>query len=54
MTPGFADRALTIEKVAAQWDEVMAGTAESMVPAGLVDSREWHMKPYKPMAKAGA
>jgi NAD(P)-dependent dehydrogenase (short-subunit alcohol dehydrogenase family) len=52
MTPGFADRALTIEKVAAQWDEVMAGTAESMVPAGLVDSREWHMKPYKPMAKA--
>jgi hypothetical protein len=47
-TPGFADPGLTIETVASRWDEVMAGTADSMIPAGAFDPTQWDVKKYRP------
>ncbi len=47
-TAGFADRDLTIETVAARWDEVMAGADPSMIPAGVVDTSTWGFRPYQP------
>jgi NAD(P)-dependent dehydrogenase (short-subunit alcohol dehydrogenase family) len=50
VTPGISDRALTIETVAENWNKVMDGADPSHVPAGVVDSTQWHSKPYKPAA----
>jgi len=47
-TAGFADRNLTVETVARRWDEVMAGTADSIVGLGTFDPTQWDIKPYRP------
>jgi len=46
-TAGFADRALTIETVARRWDDVMAGSAASLIPHGALDPTQWDIKPYR-------
>lgn len=51
-TPGFADRELTVETVAARWDEVMAGTADGLIGCAGFDTSTWDIKPYRP-ASAG-
>jgi NAD(P)-dependent dehydrogenase (short-subunit alcohol dehydrogenase family) len=53
ITQGFSDRALTIEKVAENWSKVVDGAVGTVIPAGSVDSTQWHSKPYKPAAKTG-
>jgi NAD(P)-dependent dehydrogenase (short-subunit alcohol dehydrogenase family) len=47
-TPGFVDRALTLETVAQRWDEVMAGTGEGLIGCATVDTSAWDLKPYRP------
>ena len=47
-TAGFTDRQLTIETVASRWHEVMAGAAESLIPAGAFDPTQWNIKRYRP------
>jgi NAD(P)-dependent dehydrogenase (short-subunit alcohol dehydrogenase family) len=47
-TPGFTDRNLSIESLATRWDEVMAGSAASLVGIGSFDPTQWHIKPYRP------
>jgi NAD(P)-dependent dehydrogenase (short-subunit alcohol dehydrogenase family) len=51
-TPGFADRELTLETVAARWDEVMAGTADGRIGCAGFDTSTWAIKPYR-AASAG-
>jgi NAD(P)-dependent dehydrogenase (short-subunit alcohol dehydrogenase family) len=46
-TSGFTDRALTPETVAARWNEVAAGSAESLIPHGAHDPTQWDIKPYR-------
>jgi NAD(P)-dependent dehydrogenase (short-subunit alcohol dehydrogenase family) len=46
-TPGFADRELTLETVAARWREVMAGTADSIIDTAGFDTADWALKPYR-------
>jgi NAD(P)-dependent dehydrogenase (short-subunit alcohol dehydrogenase family) len=46
-TRGFSDRALTMESLAARWDEVMAGSAEGVIGHNDYSPREWDLKPYK-------
>jgi NAD(P)-dependent dehydrogenase (short-subunit alcohol dehydrogenase family) len=51
-TKGFKDPNLTIESVARHWNDVMAGAAENLVPAGAMDpQKDWGLKPYKPAAE---
>jgi NAD(P)-dependent dehydrogenase (short-subunit alcohol dehydrogenase family) len=45
-TSGFIDRALTPEAVAACWNEVMAGSAETVIRPGAFDPTQWDIKPY--------
>jgi NAD(P)-dependent dehydrogenase (short-subunit alcohol dehydrogenase family) len=47
-TPAFTDPGLTIETVARRWHEVMAGAAESLIPAGVFDPTQWDIKQYRP------
>jgi NAD(P)-dependent dehydrogenase (short-subunit alcohol dehydrogenase family) len=47
-TPGFADRELTIETLARRWDEVTAGTADSVIGCAGFDTAQWDIKPYRP------
>jgi NAD(P)-dependent dehydrogenase (short-subunit alcohol dehydrogenase family) len=46
-TPGFTDRSLTLETLAARWDEVMAGADPSIIAHDDFDVRAWDMKPYR-------
>jgi NAD(P)-dependent dehydrogenase (short-subunit alcohol dehydrogenase family) len=46
-TQGIVDRELTIERLAARWDEVMAGAAESLIGCGVHDVTQWDLKPYR-------
>lgn len=46
-TPGFTDRALTLETLAAHWGEVMAGADASLVPPGVIDTGDWGFRPYR-------
>jgi NAD(P)-dependent dehydrogenase (short-subunit alcohol dehydrogenase family) len=46
-TTGFTDRGLTPEAVAACWNEVMAGSAGTVVCHGAFDPTQWDIKPYR-------
>jgi NAD(P)-dependent dehydrogenase (short-subunit alcohol dehydrogenase family) len=46
-TAGFTDRSLSPEAVAARWNEVMAGSAESLIAHGTFDPTQWDIKPYR-------
>ena len=46
-TAGFTDHSLTVEAVAARWNEVMAGSAENLSPTAPHDPRQWDIKPYR-------
>jgi NAD(P)-dependent dehydrogenase (short-subunit alcohol dehydrogenase family) len=46
-TEGIVDGNLTVERVAAQWQAVMAGAAESMISHGVFDPQQWGLKPYR-------
>jgi NAD(P)-dependent dehydrogenase (short-subunit alcohol dehydrogenase family) len=48
-TPGINDPAMTLETMAARWEEVFAGTAEGIFRHDSSDPREWHIKPYVPV-----
>ena len=48
-TPGIADAALTIETVAARWDEIIAGAADGISRHDEADPRQWSPKPYRPL-----
>lgn len=45
-TPGITDRELTIETVAARWDEIMAQAGAETIPAGTLDTAAWKLRPY--------
>lgn len=47
-TPGFADRDLSLETVAARWDEAMAGAAGAVIGCADLDTSQWDFKPYRP------
>ena len=47
-TAGFTDPQLTIETVARRWQEVVAGSAPSLIPAGAFDPTQWDIKRYRP------
>lgn len=47
-TEGFADRDLTLEKVAEHWDELFADGAGSAIPYAAMDTTQWDIKPYHP------
>jgi NAD(P)-dependent dehydrogenase (short-subunit alcohol dehydrogenase family) len=47
-TAGFTDPQLTIETVARRWQEVVAGSAPSLIPAGAFDPTQWDIKQYRP------
>ena len=49
-TPGFIDPGMTIETLAERWNEVMAGADEGIFQNTDMDPREWHIKPYVPVA----
>jgi NAD(P)-dependent dehydrogenase (short-subunit alcohol dehydrogenase family) len=49
-TPGFTDQGMTIETVAERWQEAMAGTDKGISRYDEADPREWHIKPYVPVA----
>jgi NAD(P)-dependent dehydrogenase (short-subunit alcohol dehydrogenase family) len=46
-TPGFADREMTPETIAARWRELMAGTPEGLSTHDEADPRQWSPKPYR-------
>jgi NAD(P)-dependent dehydrogenase (short-subunit alcohol dehydrogenase family) len=46
-TRGFTDRNLTPEAVQARWNEVVAGSAESLIAHGAFDPTQWDIKPYR-------
>jgi NAD(P)-dependent dehydrogenase (short-subunit alcohol dehydrogenase family) len=46
-TPGFTDRNLTPEMLAARWNDVMAGSAEGLLAHGTFDPTQWDVKPYR-------
>jgi NAD(P)-dependent dehydrogenase (short-subunit alcohol dehydrogenase family) len=46
-TAGFGDRDLSLEVVAARWDEVTAGSTEGLIAHGTFDPRQWDIKPYR-------
>jgi NAD(P)-dependent dehydrogenase (short-subunit alcohol dehydrogenase family) len=50
-TEGFTDTAMTIETLAARWQELMAGTADGLSLPTEADPREWSPKPYVPVAE---
>jgi len=47
-TPGFSDRALTLETVAERWPSAMEGAVGSVIGFGAMDPTQWHIKPYRP------
>jgi NAD(P)-dependent dehydrogenase (short-subunit alcohol dehydrogenase family) len=53
-TPGFTDPRLTVESLALHWDQVMAGSAQSLIPAGAFDPTQWDIKQYRPLQGSDA
>jgi NAD(P)-dependent dehydrogenase (short-subunit alcohol dehydrogenase family) len=49
-TPGFSDPDMTLETLAERWPEMMAGAAEGVFRHDASDPRQWHIKPYAPIA----
>ena len=49
-TPGFNAADMTIETLAERWQEAMAGTDAGIFRHDDSDPREWHIKPYVPVA----
>jgi NAD(P)-dependent dehydrogenase (short-subunit alcohol dehydrogenase family) len=49
-TPGFDASDMTIETLAERWQEAMAGTDAGIFRHDDSDPREWHIKPYVPVA----
>ena len=49
-TPGFNAVDMTIETLAERWQEAMAGTDAGIFRHDDSDPREWHIKPYVPVA----
>jgi NAD(P)-dependent dehydrogenase (short-subunit alcohol dehydrogenase family) len=49
-TPGFSDPGMTLETMAQRWPEAMAGAGEGVFRHDASDPREWHIKPYAPVA----
>ena len=47
-TRGFTDPELSIERLAARWEEVMSGSDGIVVGAGTFDTTQWQIKPYRP------
>lgn len=47
-TDGFADRDLTLETVAARWDELFADGTGTVIPHAAMDTTQWGIKPYRP------
>lgn len=45
-TGGFSENPLTLEAVAARWNEVIAGTPDTALAIAANDAREWQVKPY--------
>ncbi|MDE2403911.1 MAG: SDR family NAD(P)-dependent oxidoreductase [Sphingomonadales bacterium] len=49
-TPGFTDPAMTVETLAAHWDEVMAGAAPGISRHDESDPRQWSPRAYRPLS----
>ena len=49
-TPGFTDPEMTIETLAERWQDVVAGTDAGIFRHTDMDPRDWHIKPYVPIA----
>jgi NAD(P)-dependent dehydrogenase (short-subunit alcohol dehydrogenase family) len=49
-TPGFSASDMSIETLAERWQEAMAGTDAGIFRHDDSDPREWHIKPYVPVA----
>jgi NAD(P)-dependent dehydrogenase (short-subunit alcohol dehydrogenase family) len=49
-TPGFSAPGMSIETIAERWQEALAGTDEGIVRHDEGDPRQWHIKPYVPVA----
>jgi NAD(P)-dependent dehydrogenase (short-subunit alcohol dehydrogenase family) len=49
-TPGFSAQTMTAEAVADRWQEAMAGTDAGIFRHDDSDPRQWHIKPYMPVA----
>jgi NAD(P)-dependent dehydrogenase (short-subunit alcohol dehydrogenase family) len=49
-TPGFTAPGMTIETIAGRWREAMEGNAEAIFRHDDSDPRQWHIKPYVPVA----
>lgn len=47
-TAGFADPALTPEKLAGRWNEVMEPAPGTLIGIGEHDASQWNLKPYRP------
>jgi len=45
-TGGFSENPLTVEAVAARWDEVIADTPHNAIPVAANDPRDWGVKQY--------
>lgn len=45
-TAGIAAPDLTIETVAARWDEIVAGAQGCVIEAGSMDPSDWNLRPY--------
>lgn len=52
-TAGFFDTHLTIETLMERWEDIAAGTADSILGCGFTDPEEWGFRPYRP-GKPGA
>jgi hypothetical protein len=46
-TRGIVDRDITVEKLAARFDEVMDETGALSLSAGFIDVTQWAAKPYR-------
>ena len=51
-TDGIVDRDLTIEKVAENWDKIVANTSDQFVPYPMMDGFALKNKPYTPSAES--
>jgi len=52
-TQGISDPEITIEKIAARWDDVMAGTSPDIFLVTDFDGFQRHDKPYRPLETQG-
>lgn len=46
-TEGIKDQDLTMETVAARWEEIMGNPRDTVVSLGAVETTDWHIKPYQ-------